>query len=351
MFVSENCNAMFDENEKNNLITNQDRVEAQVEVKEQEEPQKIRGWLTFFLIVLGVGAISSVITTFATLKIEDYSNNIWYVLVDVFFVIAMLCIAFYTITAFRQRRANAMFWAYVYFIFIILSNIVTVVFDHNIKTESLAIRGIFGSIIWILYLSFSKQVKRRFPKSFCKVSKVDRSLLIAFIVVPIVLFVVGTVKLFDVSKESEIPIDATELSENQRTDGRVVFTIPQGFTCSRSEVDGIMVYTLEDENGSNCTICSDYEFNPSWSTFDAYWETCKGADVQTMSMTNVDKSEKKLGNTTCFYRTVVVDYNGIDVYWRFYLIFHDLSNKVCLLSCYDAGDSSYVNEILESIRF
>lgn len=159
-----------------------------------ENSPKIRGWLFLFLIVIGVGAICNILTTMALLNISDYSGSIWFALWDVFIASSLLCVAIYTITAIMQRKPNAIFWGYVYLIGAILTNvIITLTGAVTVQNEGKVISSILWGIIWILYLSFSKQVKRRIPKSYRQVSRTDKLVVILLILVPILLFVIGVV--------------------------------------------------------------------------------------------------------------------------------------------------------------
>lgn len=188
-------NNMENNDERNDFIAANESSGVQNANLLSENPPEIRGWLIFFLITLGVSSVRSTFITLTTLNINDYSGSIWLVLADVFTVCSMLCVAIYTITAILSRKTNAIFWAYIYLIYIVLSNVISLALGLDTShDEGQAISGIIGAIIWILYLSFSKQIGRHFPKSQRRVSKTDKLVLRALIFVPILLFVLGVVQ-------------------------------------------------------------------------------------------------------------------------------------------------------------
>ncbi|MEG1539040.1 MAG: DUF2569 domain-containing protein, partial [Muribaculaceae bacterium] len=156
-------------------------------------------------------------------------------------------------------------------------------------------------------------------------------------------------------------IDKTELLAkpldfNERTDGRVIFSIPTDFTCEEQNVDvegnSLIIFSLESSTYGNCTICSDYDVDKSDKNFLSYWEGSKDEDANKHSSTNIDMGTTSINGNDCKYKITKYDVNGIFVYWRFYLLFDDKTGKVFVASCYDINTSTeYTDELLNSIRF
>ena len=149
---------------------------------------EIRGWLVVLLVGIALGGIRSV----AELYLLAYDDAIYIVApcllaTDIALAVLVLGVAVYTIVAFVWRRSNAVFWAKVHGWIILLTNAFSLVCNGNANDLAPMVCG----AIWLLYLSYSGQVKRVIPKPFRRVSMADWACLSGIIALPIILLCIG----------------------------------------------------------------------------------------------------------------------------------------------------------------
>lgn len=324
---------------------------------------EIHGWLSFFFFAIILGGIISAIYPIATYNAADYGYNGWLGAVDVFTGLSMLGIAVYTVYAFTHRKPNAVFYGRFYVILVFVTNIISLiggVDENGLQNTTQVVRGIVWGIVWFLYLLFSDQVQEIIPKSFRKVSGIDWGVLIALVGIPFACFFIGLSQLNGIVEDrenDETEILSVALQDNERTDGKVIFSIPSGFSCESQESEtgigqAITVFNLENESIGNISLCSDYDSDTSTSNFDDYWKNWEDSDASGKPRTDVDRGIKTINGNTCRYRIVKYNFNGVQVYWRYYILFSSETSKCCVVSCYDRNeDTSYVSEILNSVRF
>ena len=324
---------------------------------------EIHGWLSFFFFAIILGGIISAIYPIATYNAADYGYNGWLGAVDVFTGLSMLGIAVYTVYAFTHRKPNAVFYGRFYVILVFVTNIISLiggVDENGLQNTTQVVRGIVWGIVWFLYLLFSDQVQEVIPKSFRKVSGIDWGVLIALVGIPFACFFIGLSQLNGIVEDrenNETEILSVALQDNERTDGKVIFSIPSGFSCESQESETgvgqtITVFNLENESIGNISLCSDYDSDTSTSNFDDYWKNWEDSDASGKPRSDVDRGIKTINGNTCRYRIVKYNFNGVQVYWRYYVLFSSETSKCCVVSCYDRNeDTSYVSEILNSVRF
>lgn len=324
---------------------------------------EIHGWLSFFFFAIILGGIISAIYPIATYNAADYGYNGWLGAVDVFTGLSMLGIAVYTVYAFTHRKPNAVFYGRFYVILVFVTNIISLiggVDENGLQNTTQVVRGIVWGIVWFLYLLFSDQVQEVIPKSFRKVSGIDWGVLIALVGIPFACFFIGLSQLNCIVEDrenNETEILSVALQDNERTDGKVIFSIPSGFSCESQESETgvgqtITVFNLENESIGNISLCSDYDSDTSTSNFDDYWKNWEDSDASGKPRSDVDRGIKTINGNTCRYRIVKYNFNGVQVYWRYYVLFSSETSKCCVVSCYDRNeDTSYVSEILNSVRF
>jgi len=352
------------EDDKKNIETVQPENQS-VEITSEwlKENTQIHGWLSFFFFAIFTGGLISCILPIATFKKEDYFGSYILGSVDLVMGVLLLGIAVFTIYSFHQRKPNAIFWARTYIIIVIITNLIGLFSGETSETgfqsTPYLIRAVIFGIIWLLYLAFSNQVKEVIPKSFRKVSKTDKSILAGIIGIPILLLLLGVGQIFFTAKDREIretELKNLQLAYNERTDGKVIFKIPENFTCERQDVTiegvNITIYNINNDDIGSCTICSDYETDKSQSNFDSYWKNWEDDEAVKYISYDVDHGNCKINGNYCRYRITKYDVNGVYVYWRYYLMFNDATGKIVIASFYDADVASdYVNELLYSVRF
>lgn len=324
---------------------------------------EIHGWLSFFFFAIIVGGLISAIYPIATFNASDYAGNFCLGAVDIVTGLLLLVVAGFTVYSFVNRKPNAVFWGKVYVVLVFLTNIFMLISgateDTGLQSTTHVVRSVVWGGIWFLYLSFSEQVQEIIPKSFRKISSSDWAMLAASILLPIFLFVVGYSQinsLVDSRNNQETELRNTVLEYNERTDGRVIFTIPDGFECESQVVNtegvNLTVFSLNNDEIGNCTMCSDYDTDKSIKNFDSYWDSWKDDDLKNYNTENVDRGTKTINGNDCLYRITKHYVNGVYVYWRYFLLFDDETGKVFLASCYDTNNSTYyIDELLESVKF
>lgn len=327
-----------------------------------KENTNIHGWLSFFFFAIAIGGLISAISPIATFNAADYAGNMWLGAIDILLGIGMLAIAIYTIYAFSQRKANAVFYGRLYVVLVFVTNIISLIGnpDAGLGGVKQTFRGIIWGIIWFLYLLYSEQVQEVIPKSFRKVSKFDWGVLAAIIVTPFLCFAIGMSNLnAEVENRESLEAEIREmpLADNERTDGKIIFAIPNSFDCQSEDVEPmpgtkLKLFTLNNESIGTCTLCSDYDSDTSTKNFDEYWNGWEGEDDKKLPKTNVDRGSRTINGHNCMYRIIRYNVNGVHVYWRFHILFDESSGKCCVASFYDRNESTnYIDEILESIRF
>lgn len=328
-----------------------------------KENTEIHGWLSFFFFAIIAGGLFSAIYPIATFNSSDYADNFCLGAVDIVTGLLLLAVAGFTVYSFVNRKPNAVFWGKVYVALVFLTNIFVLIGgateDTGFQSTTHVIRGVIWGVIWFLYLSFSEQVQEVIPQSFRRISSTDWAILATSVLLPVFLFVVGYSQinsLVDSRTTQETELRKTELAYNQRTDGRVIFTIPDGFECESQivDVEGVSatVFSLNNDEIGNCTMCSDYDTDKSNKNFDSYWDGWKDEDIKNYSTENVDRGKKTINGNDCLYRITKHYVNGVYVYWRYYLLFDDETGKVFVASFYDTNNSTYhVDELLESVKF
>ena len=353
----------------NNVDTNNfepAQPEAQTEEITSEwlkENTEIHGWLSFFFFAIIAGGLFSAIYPIATYNASDYAGNFCLGAVDIVTGLLLLAVAGFTVYSFVNRKPNAIFWGKVYVALVFLTNIFVLIGgateDTGFQSTTHVVRGVVWGVIWFLYLSFSEQVQEVIPQSFRKISSTDWAMLAASVLLPVFLFIVGYSQinsLVDSRTTQETELRKTELAYNQRTDGRVIFTIPDGFECESQivDVEGVSatVFSLNNDEIGNCTMCSDYDTDKSIKNFDSYWDGWKDEDIKKYNTENVDRGKKTINGNDCLYRITKHYVNGVYVYWRYYLLFDNETGKVFVASFYDTNNSTYhVDELLESVKF
>lgn len=323
----------------------------------------IRGWLSFFFFAIIAGGIISAIIPIVTFDASDYADNFCLGAVDIVTGLLLLIVAILTVYSFISRKPNAVFWGKTYVLLVFITNILVLigggVEESGLQSTKQVVRGIIWGIIWFIYLSSSKQVEEIIPKSFRRISKTDWAMISTAVLLPIFLFVVGYSQinsLVDSRTQQESVFRNMPLGYNQRTDGRVIFTIPENFECESQDINSegvtLTVFSINNDEIGSCTMCSDYDSDNTTKNFDSYWNSWKDEDIKKYSTENVDRGTIKINGNNCLYRITKHNVSGIYVYWRYYLLFDSETGKVFIASFYDTNNSTYyVEELLESVIF
>lgn len=319
----------------------------------------MHGWLVFFLVVIGIGGLASVIISLASYNANDYGGSTFLALSDIVFAVLIFIVALYTVYAFSERKPNAVFLGKTYVIAIFVSNLLSL-FGGDFAESGLGslpqiIRSIGWSGIWFTYLCKSEQVKTVIPLEYRKKSAFDYYLAIGVFAIPVLFMVIGLNELRgNQETQTQAFLETVELKENEYTDGRIVFTRPYGFTCEKQELAdpaNYIIFNLESDEIGNVIICSDYDSDESVKKFNSYCAAWEDEDLKKLSSREMVNEKKSINGHNYYYKITKYDIDGTDVFWRFVLMFDKSMGKVCVVSGYDAGYEKYIDEIINSIRF
>ena len=230
---------------------------------------EIHGWLSFFFFAIIVGGLISAIYPIATFNAADYAGNFCLGAVDIVTGLLLLAVAGFTVYSFANRKPNAVFWGKIYVALVFLTNLFVLIGgateETGLQSASQVVRSVIWGVIWFLYLTFSDQVQEIIPKSFRKISSTDWAMVAASVLLPVFLFVVGLAQinsLVDTRSNQEAELRNVSLSYNQRTDGRVIFTIPDGFECESQDVnsEGVNLTLFSLNNDEIGNVIGKYVF-------------------------------------------------------------------------------------------
>lgn len=306
---------------------------------------------------IGLGGLVSALYPIFTYNVEEYGSH-FLALSDVFLGIMLLALAIYSIYAFLKKKPNAVYLAKVYIIAVFVSNIIALLSgefeETGIGSMPRLIRSLIWSIIWFLYLTLSEQVKNIIPKSYRKLFNRDYYITAAFVIVPLFMLGIGIADIQSQHDKIEAQfISSTDLAYNEYTDGRIVFTKPDGFTCEKQEIDDpqIILFDLELSDCAWIRICSDYDSDITAKNFNSYWENWKDSELEEYSYKEILNEKRSINGNPYFIKTIQYETEN-PIKWHYALLFNSQTGKVCLLSYYQFGNSeNYLEVILKSIRF
>lgn len=340
----------------NNNVTQQNQeISAAIEYPDPND--NIHGWLTFFLFSIGLGGLVSAFYPIFTYNIAEYDGNHFLAISDVCLGIMLLILACYTIYSFCKRSPNAVFLAKMYIVVTFATNLLTLISGEFEETGlgSLPhiIRGLVWGVIWFSYLTYSEQVKDIIPKSYRKVFSRDYYLMTAFIIIPILCFAIGVGNIFSQRKELEHNfISTTNLNYNEYTDGRIIFTKPDGFTCEKQELDDpkITVFDLESEN-SYIRIVSDYDSDVSVKNFNTYWNGWNDDELKDYSCKEITNEKREINGNPYFIKSVKYE-TETPIMWHFALLFSPKTGKVCVIHSIQTDNETFnITDLIKTIRF
>ena len=348
-----------DDNQSENQTSTEEDSEVFVYTSEYlKENTSIHGWLSFFLFILTLGGLISGLYPIATFNVSEYDGNYYLAWGDVAFGILLLAVATLTVYSFIQRKPDAVFLGKTYQVAVFASSLLNLLLGgysaDGVGSMPQLIRSLVWSVIWFCYLTFSNQVNEVIPKSYRRINSKDFCLAGALLFVPLLLMAIGLSNILNSrEKEAEAFLERIELSEDERSDGRIVFEIPRGFTCEENFVTeyNLKIYYLESEDIGSITLCSDYDGDKSKKNFLDYCENWEDEDAKDYSSEIVTDDTRTANGNSYYYRAKKYDINGSEVFWRFCLMFDTASSKVCIISCYDNGYDDYLYGFLQSIRF
>lgn len=338
-----------------NVIQQNQETSATIEYPDPN--YSIHGWLTLFLFSIGLGGLISALYPIFTYNIAEYDGNHFLAISDVVLGVMLLILACYTIYSFCKRKPNAVFLAKMYVVVTFITNILALISgefeETGLGSLPRIVRSLVWGVIWFSYLTYSEQVKDIIPKSYRKVFSRDYYLMTAFIIIPILCLAIGVGNIFSQREEQEQNfISTTDLDYNEYTDGRIIFTKPDGFTCEKQELDDpkITVFDLESEY-SYLRIVSDYDSDVSVQNFNTYWNGWKDDDLKDYSYKEITNEKREINGNPYFIKSVKYD-TETPIIWHFILLFSPKTGKVCVIHSIQIQDETLdIIDFIRTIRF
>lgn len=326
-------------------------------------------WLSFFLFQVVVGGLIGAVYPILTFKLDDYDGSYILGMTDVSCGILLFILAICTLKAFNNRKQNAVFLATSYTIICIVYNLLVVFTGAYEQTSGTGMPSIVRSLIWggiwLVYLHQSEKVEEVIPVEFRRVSKKNYLFVAAVVCVPVLFLIGGMYDVYIQQKEKTEKFikeykDAhmlfsedmvSHLASNQRTDGRIIFTVPNKFECTDSIVNGTKVFYLHKEHIADLTICSSFDADNSNENINSIYKEWNDNDLSQYESSVVENSKVHVDNITKCVVAKKYIINGNTIFWRLIILFDSETDKACLISAYDGGKDTYLNPLLKSIRF
>lgn len=309
------------------------------------------------MLSIGLGGLVSALYPIFTYNIAEYDGSHFLAISDVFLGVMLLILAGYTIYSFCKRSPNAVFLAKMYVVVTFATNILALISgefeETGLGSLPRIVRSLVWGVIWFSYLTYSEQVKTIIPKSYRKVFSRDYYLMTAFIIIPTLCLAIGVGNIFSQREELEHNfISATNLDYNEYTDGRIIFTKPDGFTCEKQELDDpkITVFDLESEY-SYIRIVSDYDSDVSVKNFNTYWNGWNDDDLKDYSYKEITNEKREINGNPYFIKSVKYE-TETPIIWHFALLFSPKTGKVCVIHSIQTDNETFdVADLIKTIRF
>ena len=325
---------------------------------------EIHGFLKFFLFVIFIGGLFTAVASIMTYNVEKNVSGYLFALGYVIWGILFFFLACYTIFSFLTRKPNAVFLGKTLACVQFATQLMNLVFGGAVGNPFAIIVSLVYPLAFFLYVAFSEQVQDIIPKSYRKPFKFDYFLIAALIIAPVLFFVFGGIK--DVSSKLEEQeqefIEAANLKEGEYTDGRIIFAVPEGFTCEEIETGDpeMPVFNLEFDN-INMQIVSCYDTymqtvidsdNKSMKYFDEWWDAWQDEDLEDIPYVELRKKKMKANGNPFYWKSVRYEMEQ-PIVWHFGLIIHVPTSKLCVISSMQIEDESINDfvELIETIRF
>lgn len=159
----------------------------------------IGGFLAFYLVIIGIGAVVSLLANLASFNYsDDYANNWALASTDIITWILYSGLSIYVIIAFHKRLPNAVSLARTQLIILVITNIITLIGGSTDTTSSFTSPSrLFGSILWavifFIYLSSSERVSNLIPPENRHFFKADKVCIFGTLGLILLLFIYGVI--------------------------------------------------------------------------------------------------------------------------------------------------------------
>jgi hypothetical protein len=321
--------------------------------------EKIRGWLIFFLICIGIGSAITVISGFMNLSLSDYDTGLgtWVAVTgaccDGILLAGMGFLGFYAIISFITYRPDAVGLAKAYIVLVFATNLISVLSgdfeETGINSLRRTIMHLLGGFIWFLYLCFSKQINTLFPRKERKMYKRDKILLFS-VITPVTLWLIFVFSLsfyhFDKFK-----INENILSANEYTDGKIIFKCPCKMTVERKSYDNETYFYLTKDDQIAITLCSVFDTDDTREYFEECMQSWRDESMDGFEYDVIDETHRRVADGNSLYKKTLQYHFEPVIEWMFVMIFNEETYKCCVVSCYSAAGTDCPSELINSIRF
>ncbi len=341
-----------------------DSLQHKQKVHNNDLKKKRDGWLTLFLIVIGIGGVLSPIRGFFTMSLSDYDIGIghWFSIAgavsDGILLLGMAFLAFYTIISFNKYKPNAVQLGKSYLIIAFTFNLLSLIGGYY---ESSEYKNVFipliWQVIWFIYLSQSVIVEELFPKEERKLFKRDKILLFS-IITPVIIwnillfiFLVGQgVTITNQTIIDQDTINKSELSYNEYTDGRIIFENPTGLVVEKVIEDNEAYYTLTDNENTSILIYSDLDDTDTKEHFEESMRAYTDKVFGDFEYKIKDEQNYFRNGNSIYMKTLQFNSEPI-IEWSFVMLFNKETSICCVLACGSKNESEFLSDLISSIRF
>lgn len=368
--VQNTMNDEVSESDFDDLSLHHDPEEQEKEERITRERLKattnIHGWLVFFFVAILLGATISVIYNIATFNSPDYAGIEILAWGDVLSSLSLLAVAILTVVAFVRRSPDAVFLGKMYIVAVFALNLFTLLVgdfeESGFGSVGQLVRSLVWGVIWFCYLTFSKQVKEVIPKEYRRRTKWDYLLLALVIAIPVITFSAGVSMVLNQSDDEDQALLEEEqrmlnmdLEEDERTDGIVIFRVPEGFESEEDVRDHGIYYHLNKDSNYYVFVFGDYQVADKTirEVFDTVLVVHNDDEMDELFPFTIVDDGKSSSNGVPYYYNVKKWKLDDDMYYyqRVFLLWDNETSKICCVLGNDFGDDSYLEEILPSIRF
>lgn len=311
--------------------------------EQQTSDERIGGWLVVYLFAMNIGAVVSFFTSLIYAGTYEYSS--W----DVMFSGMLLALSVFATIRFINKKSDAIFLGKSYLVACVLINLFVLIVGDNTSEEiNKLVRSLGYSLIWFVYLSYSKQVNRLFPKDTRILKGFDYWIIIALIIVPLASY--GMMLNSELKKYTEIT--AADLKTGEYTDGRIIFMLPDEYEIEKISSEDYTLLSITSDVAS-ATICSDYTDEFTKESFEDNWQSWKDEDFDVFDHDILKNTLTMINNNFTYVKVTKYTTDPI-VYWCYGIVNQEKSGKEAMVTFYSIDNINYYDdfiEILSNIRF
>lgn len=323
-----------------------------------QKDKQVRGWLSFFLFVVGLGAALTVVVSIADFSLDSYDTGMgsfltcFVAFIDIVYTLSIGGLALYTILAFLHKRPNAVFLGKGYLVVIFLSNVLLLLGgdyeDYGLGSFPQIMKALIWGIIWFTYLCLSRQVSDLFPKEERKILKRDKYIVGSLVLTPVILWgVLMLAYLGSVSTPMEVSLEYGEYS-----DGVIAFRVPEGAICERTDTIDDVHHTFVMGDSIWGTIVGVYDTNTSEEYFKECVDLWRDTDLDGYDFSVLNTHTEVVNGSIMRIQSVKYETRP-SLIWQFSTLFNPETGKACIISLYSTAEDfeNTMNTLIASVHF